>query len=47
VIRDSVLGADSVCKPEVVLTDDTLIGAGVTIASGTRISAGRVPAARE
>jgi NDP-sugar pyrophosphorylase family protein len=47
VIRDSVLGNDAVCKPEVVLTDDTLIGAGVTIASGTRISAGRVPAARE
>jgi NDP-sugar pyrophosphorylase family protein len=47
VIQDSVLGADAVCKPEVVLGEFTMIGAGVTIASGTRISAGRVPAARD
>jgi NDP-sugar pyrophosphorylase family protein len=47
VIHATVLGTDAVSKPEVVLTDDTLIGAGVTIASGTRISAGRVPAARD
>jgi NDP-sugar pyrophosphorylase family protein len=47
VLSDSVLGIDAVCKPEVVLGEYTLIGAGVTIASGTRISAGRVPAARD
>jgi NDP-sugar pyrophosphorylase family protein len=47
VLHDSVLGIDAVCKPEVVLGECTLIGTGVTIASGTRISAGRVPAARD
>jgi NDP-sugar pyrophosphorylase family protein len=42
-VRRSVIGRDVVLKPEAKLTDETLVGAGVTIASGTRISGGRVP----
>jgi NDP-sugar pyrophosphorylase family protein len=42
-IVDSVVGADAILKPEVSLTDLTLIGAGISIAAGTRISGGRVP----
>jgi NDP-sugar pyrophosphorylase family protein len=42
-MHDSVIGSDSVLKPEAALTDETLVGASVTIASGTRISGGRVP----
>ena len=45
VVSDSVLGPDSVLKPDAALTDLTLVGAGVSIAAGTRISAGRVPPA--
>jgi UDP-3-O-[3-hydroxymyristoyl] glucosamine N-acyltransferase len=43
-VRNSVVGADSVLKPDVALGDETVIGAGITIMSGTRISGGRVPA---
>jgi NDP-sugar pyrophosphorylase family protein len=46
-VRDSVCGAVSVLKPEVALGDETVIGAGVTVISGTRMSGGRVPAERE
>jgi NDP-sugar pyrophosphorylase family protein len=42
-VRNSVVGADSVLKPEVALGDETVIGAGITIMSGTRISGGKVP----
>jgi UDP-3-O-[3-hydroxymyristoyl] glucosamine N-acyltransferase len=38
-----VLGRDAILKPEAALTDLTMIGAGISIAAGTRISAGRVP----
>jgi NDP-sugar pyrophosphorylase family protein len=40
----SVVGRDAVLKPEVALGDETIVGAGMTVASGTRISGGRVPA---
>ena len=43
-VSDSVVGRDSVCKPDVVLEALTIVGADVTIPSGTHISAGRVPA---
>jgi NDP-sugar pyrophosphorylase family protein len=45
IVADSVLGADAILKPEGALTDLTLIGAGISIAAGTRISGGRVPPA--
>ena len=45
ILTDSVLGSDAILKPEVALTDLTLIGAGISIAAGTRISGGRVPPA--
>ena len=34
-------------KPNVVLTANTLVGADMVVASGTRISGGRVPSERE
>jgi mannose-1-phosphate guanylyltransferase len=43
VVSDSVIGADSILEPEGELTDVTLVGAGTSIAAGTRISGGRVP----
>lgn len=46
VVHDSVVGAGSVCRPEVVITDTTLVGAGVEVPARTRISAGRVSATR-
>ena len=46
-VRASVVGADAVLKPDVALAAETIIGAGITIPSGTRISGGRVPAERE
>ena len=46
-VRDSVVGAYAVLKPDVSLAAETIVGAGVTIPSGTRISGGRVPAERE
>jgi UDP-3-O-[3-hydroxymyristoyl] glucosamine N-acyltransferase len=46
-VRDSVVGAFAVLKPDVSLSAETIIGAGATVASGTRISGGRVPAERE
>ena len=47
IVRDSVVGVDAVCKPDVVLTDLTLVGAGASIPAGTNVSAGRVPPATE
>jgi NDP-sugar pyrophosphorylase family protein len=44
IVRHSVVGFDAVLKPEVELGEGTIVGAGMTIASGTRLSAGRVPA---
>ncbi|MDZ4826817.1 MAG: NDP-sugar synthase, partial [Actinomycetota bacterium] len=46
IVRQSAIGADSVLKPEVTVGDFTIVGAGATVASGTQISAGRVPADR-
>jgi UDP-3-O-[3-hydroxymyristoyl] glucosamine N-acyltransferase len=46
-VRNSVVGAYAVLKPDVSLEAETIVGAGVTIPSGTRISGGRVPAERE
>jgi mannose-1-phosphate guanylyltransferase len=43
VVTDSVVGSDAILKPEAALTDLTLVGAGTSIAAGTRISGGRVP----
>jgi mannose-1-phosphate guanylyltransferase len=45
-VHDSVVGAFAVLKPDVSLEAETLVGAGATIPSGTRISGGRVPAER-
>jgi NDP-sugar pyrophosphorylase family protein len=46
-VRDSVCGAGAVLKPEVALGDETVVGAGITVMSGTRMSGGRVPADRD
>ncbi len=46
-VHDSVVGAFAVLKPDVALSGETIVGAGATIASGTRISGGRVPAVRD
>ena len=46
-MHDSVVGAYAVLKPDVSLAAETIVGAGVTIPSGTRISGGRIPAERE
>jgi NDP-sugar pyrophosphorylase family protein len=43
VVTDSVVGSDSILKPEVALTDQTIVAASQSIAAGTRISAGRIP----
>lgn len=43
-VRQSVIGPDAVLKPEVDLRAFTIIGAGTTVPSGTRMAAGRVPA---
>jgi mannose-1-phosphate guanylyltransferase len=45
VVTDSVVGSDAILKTESALTDLTLVGAGTSIAAGTRISGGRVPPA--
>ncbi|HUI48164.1 MAG TPA: NDP-sugar synthase [Acidimicrobiia bacterium] len=45
-VRDSVVGAYAVLKPDVSLASETIVGAGVTVASGTRISGGRISAER-
>jgi NDP-sugar pyrophosphorylase family protein len=47
VVVDSVVGPDAVCKPEVSLRDRTIVGAGHTVAAGSRLVAERVPATRE
>jgi mannose-1-phosphate guanylyltransferase len=44
IVTDSVVGPDAILKPEAALTDLTLVGAGICIAAGTRISGGRIPA---
>jgi NDP-sugar pyrophosphorylase family protein len=46
-VRNSVVGRDAVLKPDVAVAGDTLIGAGMVVGSGTRISGGRVPAEQE
>jgi mannose-1-phosphate guanylyltransferase len=46
-VVDSVVGADAVLKPDVSLTAETIVGAGATVASGRRISGGRVTADQE
>jgi mannose-1-phosphate guanylyltransferase len=46
-VFDSVVGADAVLKPDVSLTAETIVGAGATVASGRRISGGRVTADQE
>jgi NDP-sugar pyrophosphorylase family protein len=46
-VHASVVGVEAVLKPEVRLEGDTLVGAGMTVMSGTHISGGRVPAERE
>jgi NDP-sugar pyrophosphorylase family protein len=46
-IDHSVVGRNTVVKPDVLLADHTIVGADVTVASGTRISAGRYPSERE
>ena len=46
-VHDSVVGPFAVLKPDVALAAETVIGSGVTIASGTRISGGRVPSERD
>jgi NDP-sugar pyrophosphorylase family protein len=46
-VRNSVVGCDAVLSPDVALGGDTVVGAGVTVVTGTRISGGRVPAERE
>ena len=43
----SVVGAYAVLKPDVSLAAETIVGAGATIPSGTRISGGRVPSERD
>jgi mannose-1-phosphate guanylyltransferase len=46
-VDHSVVGPRAVVKPDVMLTENTLVGEDVTVASGSRISAGRLPAERE
>jgi NDP-sugar pyrophosphorylase family protein len=46
-VRNSVVGSDAVLSPDVTLAADTVVGAGVTVVTGTRISGGRVPPDRE
>jgi NDP-sugar pyrophosphorylase family protein len=46
-VHRSAVGADAVLKPEVALGADTIVGAGITVMSGTSISGGRVPVERE
>ena len=40
---DSVVGADARLEPDVSLRDQTIVGAGVTVPTASRITAGRVP----
>jgi UDP-3-O-[3-hydroxymyristoyl] glucosamine N-acyltransferase len=46
-VRNSVVGAYAVLKPDVSLSAETIIGSGATVPSGARISGGRVPAERQ
>jgi NDP-sugar pyrophosphorylase family protein len=41
-VRHSVVGPGAVLDADVAIGDDTIVGAGVTVASGTRISGGRL-----
>jgi len=44
-VRESIVGVDALLQPDVELTEQTIVGAGVTIASGTQIAGGRVSTA--
>ena len=46
-VDHAVVGRNTVVKPDVVLSAQTIVGADVTVASGTRIAAGRYPSERE
>jgi len=46
-VDNSVVGPRAIVKPDVMLTEHTLVGADVTVPSGTRISSGRLPSERE
>ena len=46
-VRDSVVGPGAVVGSDAVVDDETIIGASASIARGTRISGGRLPAAAE
>ena len=46
-IDHAIVGRNTVVKPDVVLTAHTIVGDDVTVASGTRISAGRYPSERD
>ena len=46
-VHESVVGAYAVLKPDVSLSAETIVGAGATVPSGTRMSGGRVSAERE
>jgi NDP-sugar pyrophosphorylase family protein len=41
-VHGSIVGAEAVLKPEVTVVSQTIVGAGAEVASGTRISGGRV-----
>jgi NDP-sugar pyrophosphorylase family protein len=44
VVTDSIVGADAVLKPDVRVSERTIVGAGVHVPSGVRIAGGRVSA---
>lgn len=46
-VRNSVVGCDAVLAPEVALLAETVVGAGMTVVAGTRVSGGRLPADRD
>ena len=46
-VDHAVVGRNTVVKPDVMLTGHTIVGADVTVAAGTRISAGRYPSERD
>jgi mannose-1-phosphate guanylyltransferase len=46
-VDHSVIGGRSVVRPDVMLTAYTLVGPDVTVPSGTRVSAGRIPSQGE
>jgi len=46
-VRNSVVGCDAVLAPDVALLAETVVGDGVTVVAGTRVSGGRLPADRD